>query len=79
MIGTVELIIKNIGMLATPQGTTPLQGESQGKISILSKAFIALKGDKIVAIGKEEKLDDLPVDKNYLYRCRRVALSHRAL
>lgn len=62
----VELIIKNIGMLATPQGTNPSQGESQGEISILDKAFIAVKGDKIVALGEEE-FDNLQVDDDTVF------------
>lgn len=61
-----ELIIKNIGVLATPKGTTPLQGKSQGEISILDKAFIAIEGDKIVALG-EEDIHNLPVGDDTVF------------
>lgn len=59
MKGRIDLVIKNIGMLATPQGTGPLKGKNQGQVKCLEDAFIAIKGERIVAIGKEDDFNKL--------------------
>lgn len=59
MEDNIDLIIRNIGMLATPQGKTALSGKSQAEIKLINNAFIAVKGDRIVAIGEEDELRDV--------------------
>ena len=59
MEDNIDLIIRNIGMLATPQGKTALGGKSQAEIKLINNAFIAVKGDRIVAIGEEDELRDV--------------------
>lgn len=61
---TGQLVIKNIGMLATPEGTRCLKGEEQGNIKILENAFIAVSQGKITAIGKDEQLKDFPINND---------------
>lgn len=63
----VDLVIKNIGLLASPRGTGPQRGEEQGRIAVLEEAFIALRGDKIAAVGEEKDLAQLPVDDDTVY------------
>lgn len=46
-----ELVIKNIGMIATPTGAAAKAGKAQGEITILKDAWIAVDGDIIRAIG----------------------------
>jgi len=56
-----DLIIKNIGVLATPQGNCPLRGKDQRKIKLMENALIAIKGDTIIDIATEDKLSELNV------------------
>ncbi len=67
MTTPVDLVIKNIGLLATPRGTGPQRGKEQGRIRVIEKAFIALRGDKIAAVGEEKDLAQLPVDHDTVY------------
>ncbi len=46
-----QTLIYNIGMLATPQGSSAKKGEDQGKILILENAWITVKDGKIDEIG----------------------------
>lgn len=57
----IDLIIINIGFLATPEGNTPLKGEDQGKIKTIEKAYIAVQKDTIVSIGEEKELKSLDI------------------
>lgn len=45
------LLIKNIGMLATPKGTATKKGAAQGEITILENAYILIQNGQIVEIG----------------------------
>ncbi|GAA0105250.1 imidazolonepropionase [Paraclostridium sordellii] len=54
---SVDLIIKNIGKLATMRGNSPLIGKAMNDIEILENAYIAIKDGKFYEIG---------IDDNYL-------------
>ena len=54
---TADLLIQNIGMLATPLGTTAKAGKAQGEISIRLNAWIAVENGTIAAIGEGEAPD----------------------
>lgn len=47
-----EMLIKNIGMLATALGNQARAGEAQGQISIQENVWIAVNGGNIAAIGE---------------------------
>jgi len=55
MVGEKRIIIKNIGMLATPEGGTAHAGDAQGKIRILKDAWLVIDGERITAFGEQEK------------------------
>ena len=44
------LLIKNIGTLATPLGTSSRCGSDQGKIEVLHNAAVLIDGEKIAAV-----------------------------
>ena len=44
-------LITNIGMLATPQGTSARGGRAQGEICILKNAWIFNENDVIAQVG----------------------------
>ena len=44
-------LITNIGMLATPQGTSARGGRAQGEICILKNAWIFIENDVIAQVG----------------------------
>ena len=46
-----KLIVKNIGMLATPQGRTARRGAEQGQITVLKDAFVLMEDGVIAAVG----------------------------
>lgn len=46
-----ELLIKNIGMLATAQGSAAKAGKAQGEISVQENAWVAVNEGKIAAVG----------------------------
>ena len=46
-----QYLIVNIGMLATPLGTSARRGEEQGQIRILKDAWILVEGDRIAQVG----------------------------
>jgi len=48
----MDLLIKNIGMLATPEGSSPKKGEAQANIRIIKNAAIGIKGSKIEYVGE---------------------------
>lgn len=60
----IELIITDIGILATPEGDKPKSGDAQGKINFIENAYIAVGGDKIVSIGPMAQLKNLPLPEN---------------
>ena len=59
-----SLLIHNIGVLATPEGTEARRGAEQGKLRVLENAWIYLENDEIISYGDRnmpitlgEKLD----------------------
>ncbi len=47
-----NLIVTNIGMLATPQGKGPKKGPEQGDIKILKDAWVLIKDGVIAGVGQ---------------------------
>ena len=47
-----KLLITNIGLLATPLGTSARSGPDQGKIRTLKNAWILIEGETIAGIGQ---------------------------
>lgn len=65
----MNLIIRNIGVIATPQGISAKGGEKQGEITLLKDAFIVIKEGKIAYIGEERKKSDVEyLKKDFCYR-----------
>ncbi|MGB9839202.1 imidazolonepropionase [Thermovenabulum sp.] len=58
----MNLVVRNIGVLATPKGNKAKGGLQQGEISLVKNAFVAIKDGKVVYIGDETKKSD----KDYL-------------
>jgi len=52
-----DLIVKNIGLLATPEGKSAKKGKEQGKIKLIEDAFIAVQGDTITDVGTKEQFE----------------------
>ena len=50
-----DILIKNIGVLATPQGTGAVSGDSQGDVRFITNASIAAKDGKITFVGNLKK------------------------
>ena len=50
-----KLIVKNIGMLATPEGKTARRGAEQGQIRILRDAYVLLRDGLVAEVGTGEK------------------------
>ena len=46
-----ELIIKNIGVLATPLGSAAVSGKAQGEVSIINDAWISAESGVITGVG----------------------------
>ena len=46
-----KLLLKNIGMLATPLGSGAKRGEEQGKIQILKDAWVLVEDGIITQVG----------------------------
>ena len=46
-----QLVIKNIGMLATPMGKTAKSGAAQGEITLLENAWLAVNAGNVTEIG----------------------------
>ena len=46
-----ELLITNIGMLATPQGSAAKRGPEQGQIQILKDAWVLIRDERIAQVG----------------------------
>jgi imidazolonepropionase len=51
-----DLIITDIGQLATPEGSKPLAGENMARLRIVRHAAIAVKDGEISAAGPQEKV-----------------------
>ncbi len=50
-----KLIVKNIGMLATPEGATARRGAAQGQIKTLQNAYVLLEDGVIAEIGTGDR------------------------
>jgi len=61
---SIDLLVKNIGVLATPQGKAPLSGNNQGNINLIKDAFIAVNGESIVALGTQEEMENIIIDEH---------------
>lgn len=61
-----DLIVKNIGIIATPEGTKAVSGDQQKKIKFYKDAFIAIKDGKIEKIGPMTKLRNIDLTKEDL-------------
>ena len=46
-----SLLIHNIGMLATPEGSEARRGEAQGKLRVLEKAWVYTENGEIISYG----------------------------
>lgn len=58
----VDLLIKDISQLVTMKGTNgPRKGKEMQDIGIIEGGWIALQGDKIVAIGEGNITDDIKI------------------
>lgn len=55
MVQQFDLIVKNIGVLATPEGNEAVSGNEQGKIKYYKDSFIGIKDNKIEKIGPMEE------------------------
>lgn len=51
----LDLLVKNIGELATAQGTTPKKGKAQGEVQISHQVCIGITNGKISYVGPEEE------------------------
>ncbi|MCL2580053.1 MAG: imidazolonepropionase [Oscillospiraceae bacterium] len=54
-VDALELILKNIGVLATPVGNTAAKGKSQGEITLIEKAAVGIEAGRIAYIGLCER------------------------
>lgn len=52
----MKTLIQNIGLLATPRGTSPQSGRGQGDLMRLENAWIAVDEGRIHAVGSAESL-----------------------
>lgn len=56
---TVDLVIKNIGKLATMRGNAPLIGKAMNDIEIVENAYVAIKDGKFCEIGEKDNYKKL--------------------
>lgn len=47
----MDIILKNIGLLATPTGTAAKKGKEQGNITLIPNAAVGIDGEKIAYVG----------------------------
>ena len=52
------MVLKNIGLLATPKGKTAKKGVKQGQISLIENAAITIEAGRITYAGPENGLHD---------------------
>lgn len=52
------LLIKNIGLLATPAGSRPRSGAAQGEILRIKNAAVLIDGEKICGVSRDGALPD---------------------
>ncbi len=51
-----DLLVTNIGLLATPRGRKPLSGEKMSSLRTVRKAAVAIDRGIIAAVGQQEKV-----------------------
>ena len=49
-----KLLVKNIGLLATPEGTSAHRGAEQGRIKLLKDAWVLIEDGVIASVGTGE-------------------------
>lgn len=49
-----RLLIRNIGLLATPTGRAAKSGKAQGEITLLKNAWVLIEGERISRVGADE-------------------------
>ena len=49
-----KLLVKNIGLLATPEGKSAHRGSEQGKIKFLKDAWVLIEDGVIASVGTGE-------------------------
>jgi len=49
----MDLLLTNIGLLATPRGTTAQKGSAQGKLSLIPNATVGIKDGRIIYVGEQ--------------------------
>jgi imidazolonepropionase len=52
----VDLLVTGASEIATARGSTPLAGPRLRELRVLSRGAVAVKGDRIVAVGDEQEL-----------------------
>ncbi|MGB9867730.1 MAG: imidazolonepropionase [Bacillota bacterium] len=57
----MDLIVLNIGLLATPTGSCAGGGERQRRVELLENAFLAVKHGKVAAVGRSGDLSRVQV------------------
>ncbi|MCL2857889.1 MAG: imidazolonepropionase [Oscillospiraceae bacterium] len=50
----MDLVLKNIGLLATPTGTAARKGAEQGQITLIENAAVGIEGEEIAYVGRSE-------------------------
>ena len=50
-----QLLVKNIGMLATPEGNTSRKGAQQGEIRVLKDAYVLIRDGVVAEVGTGER------------------------
>ncbi|MGL5711659.1 MAG: imidazolonepropionase [Paraclostridium sp.] len=63
----IDLIIKNIGKLATMRGNAPLIGKAMDDIEIIENAYIAIKDGKFYEIGQNNNYEKLVSDNTEVH------------
>lgn len=51
-----RLLVKNIGVLATPEGRSAKGGKAQGEIRTLRNAWVRIEGGLITGLGSHSQL-----------------------
>ena len=46
-----ELLVTNIGMLATPLGSAARKGPEQGQIQVLKDAWVLIRDERVAQVG----------------------------
>lgn len=64
MSDNFDLVIKNIGFLATPKGISAHKGEEQGKIEYYEDVYIGVNNGKITTIGSMKELENIAFSNN---------------